>query len=163
MTHFLEEFENNLEKEVSATAAMEKKTKHICMHIYAFVFCNLTFDGSSFQKMCGHLRLLNIACAAKAKPRLVTLTKPSRDSPLAFSLLGGQEKGFRIFIDAVESGSKAAEAGLKRGDQVLQIPLHFSAVSSSWCAEQLICRAACPRCVMEGKAAATTMATSVVS
>lgn len=68
--------------------------------------------------MCGHLRLLNIACAAKAKPRLVTLTKPSRDSPLAFSLLGGQEKGFRIFIDAVEPGSKAAEVGLKRGDQV---------------------------------------------
>ncbi|XP_055081031.1 rap guanine nucleotide exchange factor 2 isoform X10 [Periophthalmus magnuspinnatus] len=87
MTHFLEEFENNLEKE----------------------------------KMCGHLRLLNIACAAKAKPRQVTLTKPSRDSPLAFSLLGGQEKGFRIFIDAVEPGSKAAEAGLKRGDQILEV------------------------------------------
>uniref|UniRef100_A0A669DVK3 Rap guanine nucleotide exchange factor 2 n=1 Tax=Oreochromis niloticus TaxID=8128 RepID=A0A669DVK3_ORENI len=87
MTRFLEEFENNLEKE----------------------------------KMCGHLRLLNIACAAKAKPRLVTLTKPSRDSPLAFSLLGGQEKGFRIFIDAVEPGSKAAEAGLKRGDQILEV------------------------------------------
>nr|XP_046262908.1 rap guanine nucleotide exchange factor 2 isoform X14 [Scatophagus argus] len=87
MTHFLEEFENNLEKE----------------------------------KMCGHLRLLNIACAAKAKPRLVTLTKPSRDSPLAFSLLGGQEKGFRIFIDAVEPGSKAAEVGLKRGDQILEV------------------------------------------
>lgn len=77
-----------------------------------------------FQKMCGHLRLLNIACAAKAKPRLVTLTKPSRDSPLAFSLLGGQEKGFRIFIDAVEPGSKAAEAGLKRGDQVRYL-YHF--------------------------------------
>ncbi|KAM9376887.1 rap guanine nucleotide exchange factor 2 isoform 3-T3 [Pholidichthys leucotaenia] len=87
MTHFLEEFENNLEKE----------------------------------KMCGHLRLLNIACAAKAKPRLVTLTKPSRDSPLAFSLLGGQEKGFCIFIDAVEPGSKAAEVGLKRGDQILEV------------------------------------------
>uniref|UniRef100_A0A3Q2PTM7 Rap guanine nucleotide exchange factor 2 n=1 Tax=Fundulus heteroclitus TaxID=8078 RepID=A0A3Q2PTM7_FUNHE len=87
MTHFLEEFESNLEKE----------------------------------KMCGHLRLLNIACAAKAKPRLVTLTKPSRDSPLAFSLLGGQEKGFCIFIDAVEPGSKAAEAGLKRGDQILEV------------------------------------------
>uniref|UniRef100_A0A8D3A9R8 Rap guanine nucleotide exchange factor 2 n=1 Tax=Scophthalmus maximus TaxID=52904 RepID=A0A8D3A9R8_SCOMX len=87
MTHFLEEFENNLEKE----------------------------------KMCGHLRLLNIACAAKAKPRLVTLTKPSRDSALAFSLLGGQEKGFRVFIDAVEPGSKAAEVGLKRGDQILEV------------------------------------------
>ncbi|XP_062249280.1 rap guanine nucleotide exchange factor 2 isoform X12 [Platichthys flesus] len=73
------------------------------------------------EKMCGHLRLLNIACAAKAKPRLVTLTKPSRDSPLAFTLLGGQEKGFRIFIDAVESGSKAAEVGLKRGDQILEV------------------------------------------
>ncbi|XP_061895879.1 rap guanine nucleotide exchange factor 2 isoform X1 [Entelurus aequoreus] len=87
MTHFLEEFENNLERE----------------------------------KMCGHLRLLNIACAAKAKPRLVTLTKSSREAALAFSLLGGQEKGFRIFIDAVEPGSKAAEAGLKRGDQILEV------------------------------------------
>ncbi|XP_077465135.1 rap guanine nucleotide exchange factor 2 isoform X8 [Stigmatopora argus] len=87
MTQFLEEFENNLERE----------------------------------KMCGHLRLLNIACAAKAKPRLVTLTKASREAALAFSLLGGQDKGFRVFIDTVEAGSKAAEAGLKRGDQILEV------------------------------------------
>ncbi|XP_031424828.1 rap guanine nucleotide exchange factor 2-like isoform X4 [Clupea harengus] len=87
MTRFLEEFENNLERE----------------------------------KMCGHLRLLNIACAAKAKLRVVTLTKPSREAPLAFTLLGGAEKGFRIFIDSVEPGSKAAEAGLKRGDQILEV------------------------------------------
>ncbi|MGH0159503.1 UNVERIFIED_CONTAM: hypothetical protein FKN15_062928, partial [Acipenser sinensis] len=84
MTHFLEEFENNLERE----------------------------------KMCGHLRLLNIACAAKAKRRLVILTKPSREAPLPFTLLGGSERGFGIFIDSVETGSKAAEAGIKRGDQV---------------------------------------------
>ncbi|XP_061102417.1 rap guanine nucleotide exchange factor 2-like isoform X2 [Conger conger] len=87
MTRFLEEFENNLERE----------------------------------KMNGHLRLLNIACAAKAKLRLVTLTKPSREAPLPFSLLGGSEKGFRIFIDSVEAGSRAAEAGLKRGDQILEV------------------------------------------
>uniref|UniRef100_A0A672RK73 Rap guanine nucleotide exchange factor 2 n=1 Tax=Sinocyclocheilus grahami TaxID=75366 RepID=A0A672RK73_SINGR len=87
MTHFLEEFEYNLERE----------------------------------KMCGHLRLLNIACAAKAKLRVVTLTKPSREAPLSFTLLGGSEKGFRIFIDSVEPGSKAAEAGLKRGDQILEV------------------------------------------
>ncbi|XP_039606252.1 rap guanine nucleotide exchange factor 2 isoform X1 [Polypterus senegalus] len=87
MTRFLEDFENNLERE----------------------------------KMFGHLRLLNIACAAKAKRRLVTLTKPSRESPLPFQLLGGSEKGFGIFIDSVESGSKAAEAGLKRGDQILEV------------------------------------------
>uniref|UniRef100_A0A8C9TDV7 Rap guanine nucleotide exchange factor 2 n=1 Tax=Scleropages formosus TaxID=113540 RepID=A0A8C9TDV7_SCLFO len=87
MTHFLEEFENNLDRE----------------------------------KMSGHLRLLNIACAAKAKLRVITLTKPSRDAPLPFTLLGGSEKGFRIFIDSVEAGSKASEAGLKRGDQILEV------------------------------------------
>lgn len=68
--------------------------------------------------MGGHLRLLNIACAAKAKRRLITLTKPSREAPLPFILLGGSEKGFGIFVDSVDFGSKATEAGLKRGDQV---------------------------------------------
>ncbi|KAL8207222.1 UNVERIFIED_CONTAM: Rap guanine nucleotide exchange factor 2, partial [Gekko kuhli] len=87
MTRFLEEFENNLERE----------------------------------KMGGHLRLLNIACAAKAKRRLITLTKPSREAPLPFILLGGSEKGFGIFVDSVDSGSKATEAGLKRGDQILEV------------------------------------------
>ncbi|KAM9026556.1 rap guanine nucleotide exchange factor 2 isoform 12-T12 [Guaruba guarouba] len=87
MTRFLEEFENNLERE----------------------------------KMGGHLRLLNIACAAKAKRRLITLTKPSREAPLPFILLGGSEKGFGIFVDSVDFGSKATEAGLKRGDQILEV------------------------------------------
>lgn len=114
MTRFLEEFENNLEKEVSVKSK-ERSGKNICLMVQ---FPHFAFLFSFLKKMCGHLRLLNIACAAKAKPRLVTLTKPCRDSPLAFSLLGGQEKGFRIFIDAVELGSKAAEVGLKRGDQV---------------------------------------------
>ncbi|KAJ3587197.1 hypothetical protein NHX12_010795, partial [Muraenolepis orangiensis] len=36
-------------------------------------------------------------------------------------LLGGQERGCRVFIDAVEPSSKAAEAGLKRGDQILEV------------------------------------------
>ncbi|ETE65431.1 Rap guanine nucleotide exchange factor 2 [Ophiophagus hannah] len=87
MTRFLEEFENNLERE----------------------------------KMGGHLRLLNIACAAKAKRRMITLTKPSREAPLPFLLLGGSEKGFGIFVDSVDLGSKATEAGLKRGDQVCKL------------------------------------------
>ncbi|XP_072440345.1 rap guanine nucleotide exchange factor 2 isoform X3 [Chiloscyllium punctatum] len=87
MTIFLEEFENNLERE----------------------------------KMGGHLRLLNIACAAKAKRRLVTLMKPSREAPLPFILLGGTEKGFGIFIDSIEPSSKATETGLKRGDQIMEV------------------------------------------
>ncbi|XP_067852269.1 rap guanine nucleotide exchange factor 6 isoform X7 [Heptranchias perlo] len=72
-------------------------------------------------KMKGHLRLLNIACAAKAKWRQITLLKPSRESPLYFSLLGGSERGFGIFVESVEPGSKAAEAGLKRGDQIMEV------------------------------------------
>uniref|UniRef100_A0A3Q1F2E3 Rap guanine nucleotide exchange factor (GEF) 6 n=1 Tax=Acanthochromis polyacanthus TaxID=80966 RepID=A0A3Q1F2E3_9TELE len=72
-------------------------------------------------KMKGHLRLLNIACAAKAKWRQITLQKASRESPLYFSVQGGSERGFGIFVESVEEGSKAAEAGLKRGDQIMEI------------------------------------------
>uniref|UniRef100_A0AAX7T6C1 Rap guanine nucleotide exchange factor (GEF) 6 n=1 Tax=Astatotilapia calliptera TaxID=8154 RepID=A0AAX7T6C1_ASTCA len=72
-------------------------------------------------KMKGHLRLLNIACAAKAKWRQITLQKASRESPLHFSVQGGSERGFGIFVESVEEGSKAAEAGLKKGDQIMEI------------------------------------------
>ncbi|KAM4545203.1 rap guanine nucleotide exchange factor 6 isoform 4-T4 [Odontesthes bonariensis] len=72
-------------------------------------------------KMKGHLRLLNIACAAKAKWRQLTLQKASRESPLYFSVQGGSERGFGIFVESVEEGSKAAESGLKRGDQIMEI------------------------------------------
>ncbi|XP_032767837.1 rap guanine nucleotide exchange factor 6 isoform X6 [Rattus rattus] len=72
-------------------------------------------------KMNGHLRLLNIACAAKAKWRQVVLQKASRESPLHFSLTGGSEKGFGVFVEVVEPGSKAADAGLKRGDQIMEV------------------------------------------
>lgn len=75
--------------------------------------------------MNGHLRLLNIACAAKAKWRQVVLQKASRESPLHFSLSGGSEKGFGIFVEGVEPSSKAADAGLKRGDQVSKISNHL--------------------------------------
>ncbi|XP_036051008.1 rap guanine nucleotide exchange factor 6 isoform X4 [Onychomys torridus] len=72
-------------------------------------------------KMNGHLRLLNIACAAKAKWRQVVLQKASRESPLHFSLSGGSEKGFGVFVEGVEPDSKAADAGLKRGDQIMEV------------------------------------------
>lgn len=68
--------------------------------------------------MTGQLRLLNIACAAKAKPRVITITRTAREIPLPFTLIGGAERGTRLFISSVEVGSKAEEAGLKRGDQV---------------------------------------------
>ena len=73
------------------------------------------------EKMQGQLRMLNFACAAKARKRTVTLTRPSRDEPLQFAIVGGFERGFGIFISKVEKGSKAEEIGLKRGDQILEV------------------------------------------
>ena len=73
------------------------------------------------EKMYGQLRMLNFACAAKARKRTVTLTRPSRDEPLQFSITGGYEKGCGIFISRVEKGSKPDEIGLKRGDQILEV------------------------------------------
>uniref|UniRef100_A0A671M4X5 Rap guanine nucleotide exchange factor 2 n=1 Tax=Sinocyclocheilus anshuiensis TaxID=1608454 RepID=A0A671M4X5_9TELE len=73
------------------------------------------------EKMTGQLRLLNIACAAKAKPRVITINRLAREMPLPFTLIGGAERGTRLFISSVEFGSKAEEAGLKRGDQILEV------------------------------------------
>ncbi|XP_042883464.1 rap guanine nucleotide exchange factor 2-like isoform X8 [Penaeus japonicus] len=78
-------------------------------------------EGLEREKMAGQLRLLDFACATKARARTVTLTRPSRDEILHFSILGGYERGFRIFISKVEKGSKAEEVGLKRGDQILEV------------------------------------------
>nr|XP_032825375.1 rap guanine nucleotide exchange factor 2-like isoform X7 [Petromyzon marinus]XP_032825376.1 rap guanine nucleotide exchange factor 2-like isoform X7 [Petromyzon marinus] len=78
-------------------------------------------DGLEREKMQGHLRLLNIACAAKAKRRSLTLTRPGRDEPLPFTLTGGSERGFGVFVESVQSGSRADEAGLGRGDQILEV------------------------------------------
>lgn len=68
--------------------------------------------------MKGHLHLLKMASSSKAKWRQVTLQKASTESALNFSLLGGSERGFGVFIENVELDSTAKEAGLKRGDQV---------------------------------------------
>ncbi|XP_049804195.1 rap guanine nucleotide exchange factor 2 isoform X2 [Schistocerca nitens] len=73
------------------------------------------------EKMQGQLRLLNIACAAKARTRNVTLARPSRDEVLQFSIIGGFEMGFGIFISQVIKKSKAEDVGLKRGDQILEV------------------------------------------
>uniref|UniRef100_A0A8C1L3X7 Rap guanine nucleotide exchange factor 2 n=1 Tax=Cyprinus carpio TaxID=7962 RepID=A0A8C1L3X7_CYPCA len=73
------------------------------------------------EKMTGQLRLLNIACAAKAKPRVITINRPAREMPLPFTLIGGAERGTRLFISSVEVGSRAEEAGLKHGDQILEV------------------------------------------
>ncbi len=44
------------------------------------------------EKMQGQLRMLNFACAAKARRRTVTLARSSREEPLQFSVVGGHEQ-----------------------------------------------------------------------
>lgn len=81
-----------------------------------------TFEqGLETEKMIGQLRLLNIACAAKARKRNVVLARPSRDEVLNFQILGGFERNFGIFISKVDKMSKAEDVGLKRGDQILEV------------------------------------------
>ena len=71
----------------------------------------------------GQLSLLNMACEAKARQRTVTLTRATRNEVLQFSILGGVEKGCGIFVTTVNEPSKAATAGIKRGDQVSKCSL----------------------------------------
>ncbi|XP_023310109.1 rap guanine nucleotide exchange factor 6 isoform X3 [Anoplophora glabripennis] len=81
-----------------------------------------TFEqGLEKENMGGQLRLLNIACAAKARIRNVVLARPNREEPLNFQILGGFERNFGIFISKVDKKSKAEDVGLKRGDQILEV------------------------------------------
>ncbi|XP_041363202.1 rap guanine nucleotide exchange factor 6-like isoform X3 [Gigantopelta aegis] len=73
------------------------------------------------ERLMGEMRLMNIACAAKARVRTITLTRATREEILHFQILGGLERGSGIFITKVENRSKAFDAGLKRGDQILEV------------------------------------------
>ena len=65
--------------------------------------------------------MLLIACAAKARTRNIVLARSNREEVLNFSILGGYERGYGIFVSKVDKKSKAEEVGLKRGDQILEV------------------------------------------
>ena len=72
-------------------------------------------------KMQGQLRMLNFACAAKARPRTVIINRGNwREEELEFKLTGGYP-GFGIFVESVVKNSNAYKKGLKRGDQILEV------------------------------------------
>ena len=71
--------------------------------------------------MVGQLRLLNMACSAKSKPRIITLQRSSKDAILEFSICGGKDRGFPIFVAKVDYDSRASQLGLKRGDQIIEV------------------------------------------
>ncbi|XP_053961455.1 rap guanine nucleotide exchange factor 2 isoform X2 [Anastrepha ludens] len=87
--------------------------------------------GLEHTRLLSQLRLLHIACAAKARMRSCTLTRSSRDEPLNFNIIGGYEMrgitaatgggGCGIYIAHVVPGSKTQDIGLKRGDQIHEV------------------------------------------
>lgn len=92
-------------------------------------FLEIFEAGLERKKLLSQLRLLHIACAAKARLRSCTLTRSSRDESLNFKIIGGYEMrgacvatgGCGIYISHMEKGSKAQESGLKRGDQIHEV------------------------------------------
>ncbi|XP_035917536.1 rap guanine nucleotide exchange factor 6 isoform X2 [Anopheles stephensi] len=63
-------------------------------------------------------QLLHVYAQHNARERNVTLARSSRDEDLNFQISGGPGG---IFITRVEPKTKAYEAGLKRGDQILEV------------------------------------------
>uniref|UniRef100_A0A182PE84 Camp-regulated guanine nucleotide exchange factor n=1 Tax=Anopheles epiroticus TaxID=199890 RepID=A0A182PE84_9DIPT len=70
------------------------------------------------RSMYEQLRLLHVYAQHNARERNVTLARSSRDEDLNFQISGGPGG---IFITRVEPKTKAYEAGLKRGDQILEV------------------------------------------
>lgn len=88
-------------------------------------FLEIFETGLEKKNMLEQLHLLHIACAAKARNRVVTLARSSRDESLHFSIIGGYENGKNgIFISKVEKNTKPEDVGLKRGDQIIEVNGH---------------------------------------
>lgn len=86
---------------------------------------------SSNVSLLTQLRLLHIGLSTKAKIRHINLTKNSRtDDALNFTILGGYERGYGIFVSKVEPKSKVEQMGLRQGDQILEVNgINFSIVT----------------------------------
>ncbi|CAF4213895.1 unnamed protein product [Rotaria sp. Silwood2] len=79
----------------------------------------LQYDVNDYMRSWRHL--LKLACFTKASIRTIIITRSTRDDTLNFKILGGSDTLLNngIFISKVEQNSKAYEAGLRRGDQIL--------------------------------------------
>ncbi len=73
------------------------------------------------EKMIDELRMVTIAISTKSKPRVVTFSRSKRDEALFFSIQGGWDKGYGIFISKIERDTKAHDLGLRKGDQIMEV------------------------------------------
>ncbi|UYV83701.1 RAPGEF2 [Cordylochernes scorpioides] len=73
------------------------------------------------QKMEKELVHLNLSIFSNAVNRNIIINRSEREENLYFSIQGGCERKFGIFVSHVEKGSKIDQAGLRRGDQILDV------------------------------------------
>jgi len=76
---------------------------------------------NSHQPSTGEVKLLKIACNAKAKKRCVHIRRGSNEDELGFELWGGAAYSCPVYISTVHTGSNAEKLGVKRGDQVIEV------------------------------------------
>ena len=81
-------------------------------------------DTLAKEKMAEQLRVLTIAISTKSRARALTLARSKRDEALLFTIQGGWDKGYGIFVSRVDKESRAFAAGLRRGDQLLEVNGH---------------------------------------
>ena len=103
----------------------------ITNHFNDFETCKDLYDfAEKFQeilhkeKMHEQLRVLTIALSTKSKQRTVTVARSKRDESLMFSIQGGWDKGYGIFISRIDRDTKAHELGIRKGDQILDVNGH---------------------------------------
>lgn len=102
------------------------------------------------------LRFLHITFLTKAKKRNITIRRSARDEPLNFQIIGGNSsaihtsnevtgntKGnsatgghahYGIYVLQVNTGTKPAELGLKRGDKIMEVngqPFDYLAIDKA--------------------------------
>ena len=117
---------NNLKKKVSRIV-LEWITNHFNdfetnKELYEFV--ERFQDHLNREKMQEQFRILTIAITTKSKMRTITLARSKRDETLMFSIQGGWEKGYGIFVSKVDKETKVHELGLRKGDQILDVNGH---------------------------------------
>ncbi|XP_064404349.1 rap guanine nucleotide exchange factor 6-like isoform X2 [Halichondria panicea] len=76
----------------------------------------LVEDGKLSEK-----RTLDKLRSSRAATRSIELDRAGTNSPLEFEVVGGWEVGHPVFVSKVEPGSMSEKAGLRLGDQILEI------------------------------------------
>lgn len=132
----LEWFQQSNKQQSAQTASLKKKVYRIVLEwitnhfndfetnkeLYEFV--ERFLEQLNKEKMSEQFRVLTIAVSTKSKTRTVTLARSKRDETLMFSIQGGWEKGYGIFVSKVEKDTKAHELGIRKGDQILDVNGH---------------------------------------